>query len=190
MDSIKTTIKTDTMSDILEKLDSATLIALTSISPEANELVESNRSNNPHWKEKVEKLLMSTLPRLDSDMQLKSKHIGWKIVHDRLKHEIETLSAQDKSRNIDDLLIAMAKQGHLNEVNILIEAGANPASDNNLAFILAVVNERNNVVAFLLKNRKVDPTVNNNQAYKIATKNGFYRIIALLEEHPKVIKTL
>jgi ankyrin repeat protein len=181
-------LETGLLTDILKPLGEDAYKTLLSLIPEA---IESNRGDNTYWKSRVEQLLQSIDPTprdspslANQTKSLKYRHIGWRSVYERFKEAIE-----NGTTDLNKLLILMAQMGHVNEVSVLIEFGANPAADNNLAIILAVDNDRIDVVKLLLKNRRVDPSANNNQAYKISTKNGFHRITALLEENPKVQQT-
>ncbi len=72
----------------------------------------------------------------------------------------------------EEALIEAAGVGNLKIVNELIKMGVNPASQNNQAFINAVMNQRKAIVERLLQDNRISVGANKNQALYEAIHNG------------------
>ena len=82
-----------------------------------------------------------------------------------------------------------ADNGHADIVKMLIDAGADPSSEDDLALRVACTAGHTDVVRLLLSNTEVDPMALNNWALQTAITHGHAEVTALLLADPGVIPT-
>jgi ankyrin repeat protein len=83
----------------------------------------------------------------------------------------------------DNDLTAAVKGGHLNVVNVLIEAGADPNTGDPLPMVCAISMERKDVFHTLLEHGATLDGENGAQAVKKAREEGLTSMLTLLGEH-------
>ena len=96
------------------------------------------------------------------------------------KPEIDPLA-----RNSMALRVA-CKMGILSSVEKLIDAGSDPAANNNEAIIWASENGYDDIVELLLQQYNVDPSVDSNRAYKLALKYKHTEVQKVLSRDARV----
>ena len=156
---------------LLQKIDQQTYVALFLASQETIELT----SEDLLAKEEVEQLLGTNL---------RHRNIDWVATLANLDY----LTSQQAS--LDDCLVTASGFGFLEEVSILLEAGANPSSSDNASLIAATKENRVEIASVLLASPLIDPSLNNNAAYRIANRDGFYQLAEVLSEDRRVRELL
>ena len=87
-------------------------------------------------------------------------------------------------------LYSCVMRGHSEIVKLLIESGANPARNNNELIQNASCAGSFNIVQYLLKDKRVDPTSSDNYAIIKAHTRGENDVVKLLFSQPNVRKSL
>lgn len=82
--------------------------------------------------------------------------------------------------NMDQQLIQAAENGNLEEVQRLMEMGADPSTDNNEAIVMATINGHLEIVRLLLSDSRVSSSVDDNRAIICASTNDRVEILRLL----------
>lgn len=98
------------------------------------------------------------------------------------------LISQGASALTDDSigLRLAAKVGNLTAVKLYVEAGANPAANNNEAIYWAAENGYDDIVAYLMQQPNTNPADSNNRALTVAKKYKHKYVISILETDARV----
>lgn len=119
------------------------------------------------------------------------ENLEYRLLHVySLKYRKGYIGSKD---HLDHMLSAGADRGFVDEVKQLLEAGADPASEENLPIRKAAENGHTEIVRLLLRDKRVDPGVSGGYvcgeyrfALKKASENGHREIVRLLLQDKRV----
>lgn len=109
------------------------------------------------------------------------------IVDKRINELIPKTKLNKRFSNVlDQILLDTVRYDEPELVEGLLDRGANPAVNNNLAIIYASETGNLDIVDLLLQYPQVDPSAHNNRAIYVASGAGFADIVFRLLQDPRV----